>query len=109
VATNDVRFLEAGEFEAHEARCASARARCSPIRRACRRYTAQQFLRTPEQMQALFPEGPELLANSVEIARRCSLVLRLGETRLPVFPVPEGQTPEQFPARGGAGGARRAP
>jgi DNA polymerase-3 subunit alpha len=96
VATNDVRFLEAGEFEAHEARvCIRDGALLADPARV-RRYTAQQFLRTPEQMRALFPEAPEVLANSVEIARRCSLMLRLGETRLPVFPVPEGQTPEQF-------------
>ena len=61
-----------------------------------RRYTKQQFLRTPQQMAELFAEAPAALANSVEIARRCSLVLKLGEARLPVFPVPEGSSPEQY-------------
>jgi DNA polymerase-3 subunit alpha len=96
VATNDVRFLEAGEFEAHEARVCIREGALLADPARVRRYTTQQFLRTPEQMRALFPEAPELLANSVEIARRCSLMLRLGETCLPVFPLPAGHTPEQF-------------
>ena len=96
VATNDVRFLTPADFEAHEARvCIHDGALLADPARP-RRYTPQQFLRTPEQMQALFAEAPAVLANSVEIARRCSLMLRLGEARLPVFPVPEGATPEQY-------------
>jgi DNA polymerase III subunit alpha len=94
VATNDVRFLEASDFEAHEARvCIHDGALLADPARV-RRYTPQQFLRTPEQMAALFPEAPAALANSVEIARRCSLALRLGEARLPVFPVAADTTPE---------------
>ena len=96
VATNDVRFLLPTDFEAHEARVCihDGTLLADPARP--RRYSAQQFLRSPEQMAALFPEAPAALANSVEIARRCSLVLRLGEARLPVFPVPQGSTPEQY-------------
>jgi DNA polymerase-3 subunit alpha len=44
----------------------------------------------------LFADLPEALANSVEIARRCSLVLHLGEARLPQYPVPPGLGTEQF-------------
>ena len=110
VATNDVRFLTASDFEAHEARVCihDGTLLADPARP--RRYTQQQFLRTPEQMQALFPEAPAVLANSVEIARRCSLMLRLGEPRLPVFPVPAGATPEQYLRTAAARGltARRA-
>ena len=96
VATNDVRFLEARDFEAHEARvCIHDGALLADPARV-RRYTQQQFLRTAGEMQALFPEAPAVLANSVEIARRCSLMLRLGEARLPVYPVPQGATPEQY-------------
>ncbi len=58
-----------------------------------RRYSHQQYLRTPQEMAALFADVPEALANSVEIARRCSLVLNLGEARLPQYPVPGGRRP----------------
>jgi hypothetical protein len=61
-----------------------------------RRYTRQQYLRTPEEMTALFADLPEALENSVQIARRCSLLLQLGESRLPAYPVPTGQSTEEF-------------
>src|SRR5215471_2987440 len=96
VATNDVRFLKAAEFESHEARvCIHEGALLADAGRV-RRYTRQQYLRTPQEMAALFADVPEALANSVEIARRCSLVLNLGEARLPQYPLPAGVSTEQF-------------
>ena len=47
-------------------------------------------------MAALFADVPEALANTVQIARRCSLVLKLGQARLPRYPVPGGITTEDF-------------
>jgi DNA polymerase-3 subunit alpha len=96
VATNDVRFLAASDYEAHEARvCIRDGAMLADPART-RRYTNQQYLRTPAEMRALFPEAGAVLDNSVEIARRCSLALKLGAPRLPVFPAPGGATPEDF-------------
>jgi DNA polymerase-3 subunit alpha len=96
VATNDVRFLARGDFETHEARvCIHEGALLADPSRP-RRYMAQQYLRTPAEMAELFEDLPEALQNSVEIARRCSLPLRLGESRLPRFPVPEGQSEESL-------------
>ncbi len=96
VATNDVRFLKADEFDAHEARvCIHDGALLADPGRV-RRYTRQQYLRTPQEMAALFADLPEALANSVEIARRCSLTLKLGEARLPQYPVPAQTTTEEY-------------
>ncbi len=96
VATNDVRFLTAAEFETHEARvCIHDGALLADPSRP-RRYTAQQFLRSADEMAALFADIPEALENSVEIARRCSMPLRLGEPRLPQFPLPDGASAEDF-------------
>ncbi len=94
VATNDVRFLLPTDFEAHEARvCIHDGAQLAdPSRR--RKYTAQQYLRSPEEMAELFADLPEALRNTVEIARRCSLALKLGESRLPIYPTPDGSTAE---------------
>jgi len=96
VATNDVRFLKADEFESHEARVSihDGALLADPAR--VRRYTRQQYLRSPAEMSALFADLPEALANSVEIARRCSLALTLGEARLPQYPVPAGTSTEEF-------------
>ncbi|HYB66379.1 MAG TPA: DNA polymerase III subunit alpha, partial [Steroidobacteraceae bacterium] len=110
VATNDVRFLRADEFESHEARvCIHDGALLADPARV-RRYTRQQYLRSPAEMSALFADLPEALANSVEIARRCSLQLTLGEARLPQYPVPAGLSTEEFlRAEAARGLARRFP
>ncbi|MGH8181580.1 MAG: DNA polymerase III subunit alpha, partial [Steroidobacteraceae bacterium] len=96
VATNDVRFLKQSDFESHEARvCIHDGALLADASRV-RRYTAQQYLRSPEEMARLFADIPEALANSVEIARRASLTLKLGQPRLPAYPVPGEMTAEDF-------------
>ena len=94
VATNDVRFLAASDFESHEARvCIHEGMQLGDPARP-RRYTPQQYLRSAAEMGELFADLPEALENSVQIARRCSLLLQLGESRLPAYPVPEGETTE---------------
>jgi len=90
VATNDVHFLEPGDFEAHEARVCINDGRTLDDPRRPKRHSEQQYLRSPQEMQALFADLPEALENSVEIARRCNLELTLGENYLPDFPVPDG-------------------
>lgn len=90
VATNDVRFLTRDAFEAHEARVCIHEGRTLADPRRPRHYTEQQYLRTPEEMAELFADLPEALENSVEIARRCNLTLKLGENHLPDFPLPDG-------------------
>jgi len=96
VATNDVRFLRAEDFEAHETRVCIHDGQLLADASRPRRYTPQQHLRTPQEMRELFADLPEALENSVEIARRCSLVLSLGQARLPDYPVPAGITPNDF-------------
>ncbi|MDP1707476.1 MAG: DNA polymerase III subunit alpha [Gammaproteobacteria bacterium] len=94
VATNDVRFLARDDFEAHEARACIHEGRILADPRRPRHYTEQQYLRSPEEMAELFADLPEALENTVEIARRCNLSLRLGENYMPDFPVPDGVTLE---------------
>ncbi len=92
VATNDVRFLRREDFEAHEARqCIAAGSTLADPNRP-RLYSEQQYLRSPEEMHALFADIPEALQNSVEIAKRCNLSLKLGQSFLPDFPLPPGLT-----------------
>ena len=96
VATNDVRFIGTDEFEAHEARVCIGYGRTLDDPRRPKLYSDQQYLRSPEEMTELFSDLPEALANTVEIARRCSVTIPLGEPSLPDFPVPEGTTIEDF-------------
>ncbi len=96
VATNDVRFLRRADFESHEARVCIQDGTLLGDPARPRRYTDQQYLRSAQEMAALFDDLPEALENSVQIARRCSLELRLGESKLPEYPVPEGMTTAQY-------------
>lgn len=92
VATNDVRFIHAKDFAAHEIRVCINQSRVLDDNRRPKDYTNQQYLRSTEEMIALFADIPEALENSVEIAKRCNLTLTLGKNFLPDFPVPAGMT-----------------
>ncbi len=96
VATNDVRFLEPDHFEAHEAKVCINEGRLLDDPRRPRNYSEEQYLKTSEQMAALFSDIPEAIENTVEIAKRCNAQLTLGEHYLPDFPVPEGMTIGEF-------------
>jgi DNA polymerase III subunit alpha len=96
VATNDVRFLTRADFEAHEARvCIHEGAQLADTSRV-RRYSEEQYLKSPAEMAELYADVPQLLQNTVEVAKRCSLEIRLGASILPAYPVPAGSTTEGF-------------
>jgi DNA polymerase-3 subunit alpha len=106
LATNDVRFLTRAEFEAHEARvCIHDGALLADPSRA-RRYCEEQYLKSPAEMAELFKDAPELLDNTVEVAKRCSLEIRLGASMLPAYPVPSGSSIEGFLREEAARGLR---
>ena len=96
VASNDVRFLSRHDFEAHEARVCIHDNRVLADPRRPRRYSEEQYLKSPQEMAALFADLPEALANTVEIAKRCNLELSLGKAFLPDFPVPDGLTMDDY-------------
>ena len=96
VATNDVRFLKASEFEVHEARVCIGEGRTLDDPRRERRYSDQQYLRSAEEMAELFSDIPEAIANTVEIAKRCTITIQMGKYFLPEYPVPEGMTEAEF-------------
>jgi DNA polymerase-3 subunit alpha len=95
VATNDVRFIERSDFEAHETRVCIAQGHTLNDARRTREYTEEQYLKSADEMAALFADIPEALENSVEIARRCTLELDLGRVFMPSFEVAEGKTTAQ--------------
>ncbi|SDY23104.1 DNA polymerase III subunit alpha [Nitrosomonas sp. Nm33] len=96
VATHAVQFLEPEDYKAHEARVCIAEGYVLGDRRRPHHFTEQQYFKTQAEMQALFADIPSALANSVEIAKRCSLVLELGVNRLPIFPTPGTVSIEQY-------------
>ncbi len=96
VATHPVQFLTAEDYEAHEARVCIAGGEILANPKRVRRFTREQYFKSAEQMQALFADVPSALANTAEIAKRCSLTLVLGKPQLPAFPTPNGMPAEEY-------------
>jgi len=96
VATNDVHYLSVDDTRAHDVLlCINTGKLLSDANRM--RYREREFhLKTHEEMQSRFPDLPEALANTVEVAGRCNLGLPFGRRHAPVYPVPAGETPESM-------------
>ncbi len=86
VATNQVVFADKELFDAHEIRVCINQGYTLGDDRRPKYYSPEQYLRSEEEMCELFSDIPEALQNSVEIAKRCNVTLRLGEYFLPDFP-----------------------
>ena len=95
VATNEVCFIDQEGFDAHEIRVCIHDGYTLDDNRRPKRYSDQQYLRTSEEMVELFADIPEAIENTVEIAKRCNVTVRLNEYFLPQFPT-GGMTTEDF-------------
>ncbi|MEI4471661.1 DNA polymerase III subunit alpha [Frigidibacter sp. MR17.24] len=85
VATNDVYFPKAAMYEAHDALICIAEGAYVDQQEPRRRLTPQHYLKTPEEMAALFADLPEALETTVEIARRCAFAAYKRKPILPKF------------------------
>ncbi|MBV2208028.1 MAG: DNA polymerase III subunit alpha [Thermomonas sp.] len=92
VASNDVRFKDPSGFSAHEARVCIATGRVLDDPKRPHDYSEQQYLKSADEMAALFADIPDAIDNTLALAQRCNLQLRLGTYFLPAFPVPDDET-----------------
>ena len=92
IASNDVRFIDADGFDAHEARVCIASGRVLDDPKRPRDYSDQQYLKSAEEMVALFADAPDAVENTLRLAERCNVSLNLGTYFLPDFPVPDEHT-----------------
>lgn len=99
VATNDVMFLHADDFEAHEIRVAIHDGYTLDDPKRPKLYSEQQYFRTEEEMCELFADIPSALENTVLIAQRCNVTIRLGEYFLPKFPTGDLSTEDYLVKR----------
>jgi DNA polymerase-3 subunit alpha len=107
VATNEVCFLSRADFEAHETRvCISQGVTLADPGRV-RGYSEEQYLRSAEEMIELFADLPEAVANTVEIAKRCSLEVEMGKVFLPDFVAEDRTPPREYIARRAEAGLER--
>ncbi|QLB12288.1 DNA polymerase III alpha subunit [Bisgaardia hudsonensis] len=94
VATNDVCFAKPDDFEAHEIRVAIHDSYTLDDPKRPQIYSEQQYFRSEQEMCRLFADIPSALDNTLLIAQRCNVTIRLGEYFLPQFPTGELTTEE---------------
>ncbi len=96
VATNDVHYVRREDAQAHDVLlCIQTGAKINDENRM--RYHGPEFyLKTTEEMAALFRDVPESLATTLEIADKCNLKIVLGENKFPAYAVPEGETRDGY-------------
>jgi DNA-directed DNA polymerase III PolC len=92
VATNNVHFVKPEEHLHHRAVNAIRTGGLLTTVAAPEITTGEAWFKPAAEMQRLFPDHPELLRATLEIADRCHLELALGKTIFPEFPVPEGES-----------------
>ncbi|MFD1340946.1 DNA polymerase III subunit alpha [Litorisediminicola beolgyonensis] len=85
VATNDVYFPKTEMYEAHDALICISEGAYVDQQDPRRRLTPQHYLKSPQEMAALFADLPEALENTVEIARRCAFMAYRRDPILPRF------------------------
>lgn len=96
VATNEVMFLHAEDFEAHEARVCINQSRTLADPSRPKDYSDQQYFRTADEMASLFADLPSAIENTWVIAQRCNVEVELGTYYLPEYPIPDGMTMDDF-------------
>jgi DNA polymerase-3 subunit alpha len=96
VATHPIQFLNKEDFTAHEVRCCIAEGYVLADTRRPHRYTEQQYVKSAEEMEELFADLPQALANTLVIAERCNLDGVLQKPQLPLFPTPEGMSLDDY-------------
>lgn len=96
VATHPIQFTTPDDFKAHEARTCIAEGYMLADKRRPKNFTPQQYFKSQAEMATLFADMPEALANTVEIAKRCNLVIELGKNYLPNFPTPNNESLDTF-------------
>ncbi|HTL43890.1 MAG TPA: DNA polymerase III subunit alpha [Vicinamibacterales bacterium] len=96
VITNDVHYLHDSDYKPHDILLCIGTGKTVNDADRLRYHGDQFFLKTPEQMAAVFPDHLDALARTVRIAERCSVDLSFTENYLPNFAVPEGFTLDNY-------------
>jgi len=96
VCTNDVHYLNQTDQHPHDVLLCIGTGKSLSDEKRLRYHGDQFFLKTPDEMAAVFGDYPEAMRNTMAIAERCNVVLPTGEAHLPDFPVPPGYTVESY-------------
>ena len=93
VVTNDVHFLRAGDYEAHNALCCISTGKLVTDESRMK-YPPDVYLKSPEEMRTMFADLPEACDNTLAIAERCEVQIDLSSRHAPVYRPADGSTAE---------------
>jgi DNA polymerase-3 subunit alpha len=96
LATNDVHYILGSDYDAHDTLLCIQTGALKAEQKRMRMTDNSYYLRSPQEMWAIFRNTPEALLNTVRVAEMCDVNLDSNGYHLPVFPVPEGYTPETY-------------
>ena len=92
VATNDIHYVKKEDAEAHDILLCIQTGKKVADEDRMRYEGGQYYLKSPEEMEALFPYAKQALENTGKIAKRCNVEIVFGEQKVPKYEVPEGFT-----------------
>ena len=97
VVTNDIHYIEASDFKAHDILLCIQTAKTINDENRMGYGSDQFYLKSPEEMYTLFPYAQEALTNTQKIADRCNIEIEFNKYKLPkFFPLPEGKTAAEY-------------
>jgi DNA polymerase-3 subunit alpha len=96
VCTNDVHYLRQTDQHPHDVLLCIGTGKSVSDEKRLKYHGDQFFLKTPEEMQAVFGDHPEAMLNTMRIAERCNVKIPKGESFLPNFDVPPGFTVDSY-------------
>ena len=96
VATNDVHYTYAEDAKAHDILLCIQTGKKLADENRMRYEGGQYFVKSPEEMERLFPYALQALDNTQKIADRCHVEIEFGVTKLPKYDVPDGMTSWEY-------------
>jgi len=96
VATNDIHYTYAEDVKPHDILLCVQTGKKLDDEDRMRYEGGQYFVKSPQEMEALFPYAKEALENTEKIAQRCNVEIEFGVTKLPKYDVPEGYTSWEY-------------
>ncbi|MDQ0202792.1 DNA polymerase III subunit alpha [Pectinatus haikarae] len=96
IATNDIHYLEKKDSEFHDVLLCIQMGKILTDTDRMKFSSDEYYLKSAEEMNALFPSVPSAICNSLKIAERCNVDFEFGHLHLPQFPLPEGVSDKQY-------------
>jgi DNA polymerase-3 subunit alpha len=107
VATNDCHYVNRSDAQAHDVLMAIQTGKSLKDEKRLKHVVDSYYMKSPAEMDQAFKDVPEALENTVKIAKQCNVKLKLDQTYLPNYKVPEGETLDTYIEKLIAGGLER--